>query len=325
MFNNTFYGCTALDTIPTGIFSNITTGATHMFSYTFNDCTSLQTLPSGLFSSITTGASSMFTSTFSGCSSLQTIPGNLFGGITTAASSMFDHTFSRCTSLKTIPSGLFSHITSMGLWSFNYTFYGCTSLQSLPADLFSGITNIDAGFKYTFSGCTSLSGYIPPTAFAGLIAAGSPNNVSGAWEGVFNNTNLATSCDSYNMPQFITGYEGTGNNSWNGKVSCGCNTGYYGNGGADCTACTNAPAHSTYTRAWVTNACPYVCDNGYHDDNNACVGNTITINWAGASAAAITANDAGTVTYGGDIRTPQSATSVPGKIFHGWRFHKPTP
>ena len=55
-----------------------------------------------------------------------------------------------------------------------------------------------------------------------------------------------------------------------------------------------------------------------------CEINTITINWTGASQSAINANNAGTATYGGDIRTPQSAEHVPGKTFTGWRFSKPS-
>ena len=69
------------------------------------------------------------------------------------------------------------------------------------------------------------------------------------------------------------------------------------------------------------------CEAGYHVDNNACVANTITINWNGATAAAISANNAGTTTYGGDIRTPQSIdpSQVPaGKRFVGWKFSKPS-
>ena len=68
-----------------------------------------------------------------------------------------------------------------------------------------------------------------------------------------------------------------------------------------------------------------VCEKGYHVDNNTCAVNIITINWNGATAAAISANNAGTTVYGGDIRTPQSIdpSQVPaGKRFVGWKFVK---
>ena len=55
----------------------------------------------------------------------------------------------------------------------------------------------------------------------------------------------------------------------------------------------------------------------------SCEANTITINWTGTSETEINANNAGTATYGSDIRTPRSATPVPGKTFTGWRFSAP--
>ena len=51
-----------------------------------------------------------------------------------------------------------------------------------------------------------------------------------------------------------------------------------------------------------------------------CAANNITINWSGTTTAEINANQARTAIYGGDIRTPRSATPVEGKIFKGWEF-----
>ena len=67
------------------------------------------------------------------------------------------------------------------------------------------------------------------------------------------------------------------------------------------------------------------CENGYHISSGTCLANEITINWTGASAEAISANNAGSCTYGGDIKTPQSAETVPGKVFRGWRFERYVP
>ena len=53
-----------------------------------------------------------------------------------------------------------------------------------------------------------------------------------------------------------------------------------------------------------------------------CAANEISITWDGADAADVAANNAGTCTYDGDIRTPVKAQSVPGKIFKGWKFNK---
>lgn len=54
----------------------------------------------------------------------------------------------------------------------------------------------------------------------------------------------------------------------------------------------------------------------------ACVSDTITINWSDASAADIAANEAGTCTWGGAIRTPRAATGKAGKVFKGWKIVK---
>ena len=54
-----------------------------------------------------------------------------------------------------------------------------------------------------------------------------------------------------------------------------------------------------------------------------CEANVININWSNADAADVTANNAGTATYGSDVRTPVKAQTIKGKTFKGWRFSKP--
>ena len=54
-----------------------------------------------------------------------------------------------------------------------------------------------------------------------------------------------------------------------------------------------------------------------------CEANTITIHWDDASQTDIDANNAGTATYGSDVRTPVKAATKKGKTFKGWRFSKP--
>jgi hypothetical protein len=56
----------------------------------------------------------------------------------------------------------------------------------------------------------------------------------------------------------------------------------------------------------------------------SCEANTIMINWSNADANDISANNAGTATYGSDVRTPVKAQTIKGKTFKGWRFSKPT-
>ncbi|MBR5904319.1 MAG: hypothetical protein IKZ49_02170, partial [Alphaproteobacteria bacterium] len=58
---------------------------------------------------------------------------------------------------------------------------------------------------------------------------------------------------------------------------------------------------------------------------SVCDANKIKINWTGADAKDISDNNAGTATYGEDVRTPVKATTKPGQRFKGWRFVAPTP
>ena len=78
-------------------------------------------------------------------------------------------------------------------------------------------------------------------------------------------------------------------------------------------------------------ACPngYTCAGGTfafnENTDQGIVGNTITVIWNGATAEDVAANNAGTVTYGGDIRTPvrPDPSQIPvGKRFVGWTFRK---
>lgn len=55
----------------------------------------------------------------------------------------------------------------------------------------------------------------------------------------------------------------------------------------------------------------------------SCDANIITIRWGDTDDADVTANNAGTATYGSDIRTPVKAQTKPGKTFKGWRFSAP--
>lgn len=52
-----------------------------------------------------------------------------------------------------------------------------------------------------------------------------------------------------------------------------------------------------------------------------CNGNRIKIQWSDAAEEDIAATNAGMCTYGGDIRTPLKAATIPGKTFVGWKFY----
>ena len=100
---------------------------------------------------------------------------------------------------------------------FYRTFYNCNKIKSIPENLFRGITSAyNYTFYQTFYRCSALSGFIPPSAFGGLIQNGHPYGTQ-MMASMFANTALDTSCSGDNHRQYITGYE----SYWNSKVSCG--------------------------------------------------------------------------------------------------------
>ena len=177
-FYQTFYNCSNLTAIPSGLFDSINTTATtntsYMFNSTFYGCSKLTSIPTGLFDSInttaTTNTSKMFNSTFSGCTGLTSIPTGLFDSINTTAatntSNMFNSTFYGCSKLTSIPTGLFNSIDTSSATNtsqmFCSTFSGCTGLTSIPTGLFDSInttaaTNTSDMFNSTFYGCSKLT------------------------------------------------------------------------------------------------------------------------------------------------------------------------
>ena len=265
MFAQTFYGCTGLTTIPSDLFSGITTGADSMFGYTFGDCSGLTSIPSDLFSGITTGAFDMFNGTFAGCSGLTTIPSDLFSGITTGAGYMFGNTFAGCSGLTSIPSDLFSGITTGAEGMFEYTFDSCTGLTYLPDNLFSNITTAaELMFYGTFSDCTGLGTssdiskqFIPPTLFDGLINAGSPQATYPGF-----NLNMMNSI-FYNTnlvtqcPADYYQYITGYESDWDSKVSCApCPSGSHSPAGAtDISQCNQTITPTTYTVTYHSGNC----------------------------------------------------------------------
>ena len=130
-----------------------------------------------------------------------------------------------------------------------------------------------------------------------------------------------------------------------GAQYCYCNiTGYTPNGGTVQSLSTPWVFNNGYysDADGCANGCAESCEHDMHFNNSAyylafraamfeaanvpatCEANTITIYWSNASAADISANNAGTTTYGSDVRTPVKAKTQKGKTFKGWRFSKPT-
>lgn len=147
----TFEGCTALESLPEGLFDPLAASKTK-FTATFKGCTSLKTLPEGLFAQ--NSLATQFSDTFSGCSSLESLPADLLGSKEKATS--VKGMFKDCSSLKTIPAELFA--LAPAITSFESTFSGCGSLTELPAELFAAIGTKSSSITFAecFRGCSSL-------------------------------------------------------------------------------------------------------------------------------------------------------------------------
>jgi len=131
-FNNMFFNCRSLQTVP---LLNTANGVT--FAFMFDTCSSLQTVP--LFD---TGNGIHFGSMFLGCSSLQTVP-----LLNTSKATFLSSMFRNCSSLQTVP--LFD---TGNVQNFGNMLEGCRLLQTVP--LFD--TKNATSFGSMFLNCSSL-------------------------------------------------------------------------------------------------------------------------------------------------------------------------
>ncbi len=222
--------------IPENLFAGISGApAEAMFKRTFYGCAGLTgSIPEKLFAGLDGApAKELFHTTFRGCSGLTgEIPENLFAGIKGApAVGMFESTFASELASKhgnkalmklsgAIPENLFGGISGAPADRMFYnTFYRCEKLTKIPAGLFAGIKGAPATdmMDWMFEWCTGLTEFVPPELFAGIT---STNYTAGAMSGIFENSNMATSCPS-GYAQFITGFE----SDWgtkNGKTAVSC-------------------------------------------------------------------------------------------------------
>lgn len=155
----TFCGCTALETLPAGMFDSLA-GSKTKFTGTFVDCTALKSLPENLFANNTTAT--QFTSTFAGCTALKAVPETLLGANekATTVKGLFDG----CTALETIPANIFA--STPAITSFERTFADCTALTAIPESLFSaiGTKTTSVTFSECFTGCSAITA-IPASLF----------------------------------------------------------------------------------------------------------------------------------------------------------------
>ena len=164
-FYFTFYGCSALKSIPENLFANYP--EVTAFTATFLRCDGLAEIPENLFAN--NPKVTDFYGTFENCEALKSIPENLFANCPKVTS--FQDTFQDCSALTSIPENLFAN--NLEITSFNGTFYGCTSLTNIPTGLFDNNRKVTSwGSDYddmsgTFKGCSALTGESPYTMIDG--------------------------------------------------------------------------------------------------------------------------------------------------------------
>src|SRR5574344_1053781 len=128
-----FHGCTALTSIDTSAFTNVTSA-----SYMFQGCTSLASIDTTAFTNVT-NAREMF----QGCTSLASIHASVFTNLTSPTYKLHG-----CTALTSIDTAAFTNVTDA-----SFMFFKCTSLASIDTTAFTNVT--DASFM--FWNCTSLT------------------------------------------------------------------------------------------------------------------------------------------------------------------------
>ena len=143
---NLFDGCTALETVPAGLFDNLdaVTTATYVFQNS-----GIKTLPDALFANMDKATD--FSSSFRNCDEMVEAPHNLFGSSATAIK--MQYMFENCDKLTTIPSDLMGAPSKDNL-DLSYMFQNCTALEAVPAGLFKGCKV--KSYSMTFAGCSNL-------------------------------------------------------------------------------------------------------------------------------------------------------------------------
>lgn len=143
---NLFDGCTALETVPAGLFDNLNavTTATYVFQNS-----GIKTVPEAIFGGMDKATN--FSYSFKNCDNMVEAPHNLFGSSATANN--FGNMFEGCDNLKTIPEDLLGNPTK-GALSVSNMFLDCKALEAVPARLFKG--HQVKTYTQVFKGCTSL-------------------------------------------------------------------------------------------------------------------------------------------------------------------------
>lgn len=203
---NAFKECTSLETVPEGIFDNLSK-AVYM-NYIFQNCDKLKSIPAGLFEDCS--SCEAYAYTFYGCTALESLPERLFNGTSAILGYFaFENTFGKCTALKSIPADLFSTCTKTAgicntfigcesleavpeglldncteLTDVSGLFYGCSGIKTIPVNLFDNCKKI-VQFGNTFRDCSSVQGESPYTEVNGtkihIYERGEGNDFAKPW------------------------------------------------------------------------------------------------------------------------------------------------
>ncbi len=143
---NIFDGCTALETVPAGIFDNLKAVTTVTAAF---QNSGIKTLPDGLFAKMEKATT--FDKCFMNCDEMVEAPHNLFGSSATASS--MQNMFENCDKLTTISADLMGTPTKGNL-NVSNMFVNCKALEAVPAGLFKG--HQVKTYTQVFKGCSSL-------------------------------------------------------------------------------------------------------------------------------------------------------------------------
>ena len=101
-----------------------------------------------------------------------------------------------------------------------------------------------------------------------------------------------------------------------------CPNGYVCNGGT--FSFNERQSQGIVYKTTIRENIPYACAKNMPHDMVAIFNpNTININWSDTDMADVIANNAGSVVYDSDIRTPVRVAHKKGKVFVGWKFSNP--
>lgn len=150
-FDQTFFGCEKITSIPADLFDSVASNAT-TFKNCFSKCINITSIPEGLGNSCV--KANNIQNMFEGCTGLKELPSSMFTGSAKTLKTL-SSVFAGCTSLKSVPDNFFSWITVSGS-TFQSCFNSCTGLEKVGANVFPANT-VTTGVNLAFAFCESLT------------------------------------------------------------------------------------------------------------------------------------------------------------------------